>query len=215
MGNWYEYLYQYPVLGSRVGVLHFTEIDPNAFIDTHNSSMTHILPSRWPKLCEYIDTDNIVSHWPKAQGDIWSLPPSINIALQMYHTVWKPDEHWQLGQRLNDNSGYTWRYQKTTWYIDKRMLTLWIWQHSVKRTHWWEYSIKALAFDHTDTLIGVAEKEHAYAGPYKDQYPPWLRTWWLSVSVWLHPYKHFSITVTPSSLANMYPEIPVRLADGT
>lgn len=177
--------------------------------------MPHILPSRWPKLCEYLDTNDIVSHWPKAQGTIWSLPPSINIDLQMHHGVWKPDEHWELGQRLNDNSGYTWRYQKTTWYIDKKMMTLWIWQHSVKRTLWWEYSIQVLVYDHNENLIGVAETTYRYATAYTDLYPPWLRSWWLYVPVWQYPFNDISVNVAPSSLANMYPETPIELADGT
>ena len=176
--------------------------------------MTHILPSRWPKLCEYLDDDNIVSHWPKAQGTIWSLPPCINIDLTMHHGVWAPDEYWQLGQRLNDNSGYTWRYQKTTWYIDKKMMTLWIWQHSVKRKLWWEYSIVVQVYDHNENLIGISEKVYPYAAPYTDWYPPWLRTWGLFVYPWQYPFDGFHVAISPSSLANMYPEIPVELADG-
>jgi len=177
--------------------------------------MTTRLPSRWPRLCEYLDEPNIGSHWPKAQGTIWSLPPSINIDLQMHFGVLKPDEYWQLGQRLNDNSGYTWRYQKTTWFIDKRMLTLWIWQHSIRRKLWWEYSIVAQAYDYNENLIGIAEEKLPYAAPYTYWQPPWLLTWGLHVHPWHYPFNSFSISVAPSSLDNMYPEIPIELPNGT
>ena len=177
--------------------------------------MTHRLPSRWPKLCEYIDTKYIVSHWAKAQGTIWSLPPCINIRVHMHHGDVKPDEHWELGQRLNDNSGYSWRYQETTWEIDKKELTLWIWQHSMKRTLWWEYSIQGFVFDHKGTLLALGERRYPYASPYQDAYPPWLRTWGLTLTPIAYPFVNMSIAVKPSSLANMWPEVPIRLADGT
>lgn len=212
---WYWYLYRYGVLRSRVGVLHITEIGRNAFIEEDIPRMTHILPSRWPKLCEYIDSKYIVSHWAKAQGTIWSLPPCINVYLWLEFGPWKPNEYWELGQRLKDNSGYTWRYQTTTWDIDNKKLTLDIWQHSIERKLWWEYSIQGFLYDHKGTLLALAEKVYPYATAYQDLYPPWLRTWQLNLRPIAYPFVDMSIVVKPSSLANMWPEVPIRLADGT
>ena len=206
MGYWYLYLY--PLLGSIVGVIPPTEIDPNFLASEDIIRMTHILPSQWPKLCDYHDRPQIQSHWPRAQGTIWSLPPAINIFFFDEQPVGDPQEDWEMGQRLWDNSGTTWRYKPTTWLSEGHEVTLDIWSHSLKRDRYWEYSIQAYLYAKSGRLMGLGEKSMPYATPHYRQYPPYLwghSVFGVPVS---YPYWSGGVYITPSRLKDMYPEVP-------
>ena len=176
--------------------------------------MTHKLPSRWPKLHEYYDSWRIKSHWPRGMGTIWCLPPAINI--YFYWQTLDPNYPgpYELGQRLYDNSGSTQRYEKTTWVIERREATLDIWTHSILRDWGWEYTMKALLYDHKDRLQSAGETKTRYATPGTQQYPPWLQIQSIHSVTIGHPYIHFGLNALPTSLANMWPQVPRPLGDG-
>ncbi len=175
--------------------------------------MTHILPSRWPKLCDYDASSRITSHWARAQGMTWSLPPCINIIFRDNRIDVDPHHHWEFGQRLYDNSGFTWRYKKTTWELWKREFTLDIWAHSILRDWGWEFSMDTYAYDHKDRLVALGETKRPYATPGTQQYPPWIQTNYIVGRPIGHPYMTTYTHVEPSSLANMYSEVPEWLRD--
>lgn len=175
--------------------------------------MTHILPSRWPKLCEYYDSWRIKSHWPRGMGTIWALPPAINV-LFYWQTL---DPHYkgpyELGQRLYDNSGTTQRFKKTTWHIEYQDMTLDIWTHTILRDWGWEYDFQAYLYDQEDHLVGLGEKTTRFATPGTQQYPPWMQGQTIVGIPIGHPYMGFGLYALPSSLANMWPEVPRPLGD--
>lgn len=177
--------------------------------------MTHILPSRWPQLCEYEESWRIKSHWPKAQGIMWSLPPCINIFFWDASPVGTPAQDWEMGQRLYDSSGTTWRYKKTTWEHERREVTLDIWSHSVKREQHWEYSIEAYLYNQSGRLMGLGEKSLPYATPHYRQYPPYLWSHSIISTPVGYPYWSGGAYIMPSRLKDMWPEEPRLLADGT
>jgi hypothetical protein len=177
--------------------------------------MTHILPSQWPQLCEYERSWRIKSHWPKAQGIMWSLPPCINIFFWDAQPQGDPDVNWEMGQRLYDNSGTTWRYKQTTWESEGHEVTLDIWSHSLKRDRYWEYSIEAYLYAKSGRLMGLGEKSMPYATPHYRQYPPYLNSHEIIGRPVSYPYWSGGVYITPSRLKDMWPEEPRPLTYGT
>ncbi len=175
--------------------------------------MTHLLPSRWPKLCDYEDSWRIVSHWPRAQGMVWSLPPSINVFFWNNDIDADEYHHWEFGQRLYDNSGSTWRYKKTTWKLWGRQFTFDIWAHSVHRDWGWEFSMQTFGYDHKDRLVSLGETRLPYATPGTQQYPPWIEWNFIDGRPIGHPYMHTFAYILPSSLGGMWSEVPKWLPD--
>lgn len=175
--------------------------------------MVHTSPSRWPKLEEYHDRDEIWAHWPQAQGTIYSLPPAINIYYWRYPDSPGPMEDWRMGQRLWTNNGWKWQYKPTNWVAQSGDNTLEINFYSLNRTSYWEFSMEVFLWKPNHAPIGAGEMLKPYATPGYQQSPPWIGNNSVDMKAWSYPWWKGEVMAIPVRLADMWDEVPQDLTN--
>lgn len=200
---------------SRVGALLTTEIGRNAFNAAVIITMTHLKPKRWPNLCDYHDRPQIYSHWPLAQGEIYSLPPAMNIEYWWGDPITHKTEEWNFGTRLWSNIGRTWGWKETRWYTELGDTVLELKGYSIKRPDYWEFSLTAYLRSPDWEVFGSGQLVKPYATAGYQQSAPWQEIQHVLLTTWFHPIWHASVVAYPVRLNDMWPEEPRRLTDGT
>lgn len=118
-----------------------------------------------------------------------------------------------MGQRLENNLGWKWQYKKTEWNALGKDNELQISFYSLKRDPYWEFSAEAFLWTPSHDPIGAGEvlKPYATAGYPQNAY--WSGTNSVVMNAWVWPYWVGGVTLIPTALRNMWPEVPQWLGD--
>jgi len=77
--------------------------------------MTTSTYRRWPRLCDYSDSHEIETHWPFRMGKVWSLPPVLNVELEIQGSGVVTPGVYKGSTPLQRNYGVTWAYEPLRW----------------------------------------------------------------------------------------------------